>query len=145
METWVKPSTDGNVALLWGGTSNNGPHMVLPGNNTWRIGFWGGADVNGTGVDTSAFHHIAGTFDGSSLRLYKDGSLIAGPVAASPATSSNPGAVIGSAFGAFYFNGDVDELRISSTNRSAAWITTEYNNQNSPGTFITMGSENCAF
>jgi len=145
METWVKPSTDGNVALLWGGTSNNGPHMVLPGNNTWRVGFWGGADVNGTGVDTSAFHHIAGTFDGSSLRLYKDGSLIAGPIAASPATSSNPGAVIGSAFGAFYFNGDVDELRISSTNRSAAWITTEYNNQNSPGTFITMGSENCAF
>ena len=36
-------------------TSNNGPHMVLPGNNTWRVGFWGGADVNGTGVDTSHF------------------------------------------------------------------------------------------
>ena len=27
------------------------------------------------------------------------------------------------------------------SNRSAAWITAEYNNQNSPGTFITMGSE----
>jgi len=145
METWVKPSTDGNAVIAWGGTSNNGPHLVLPGNNTWRVGFWGGADVNGTGVDTSAFHHIVGTFDGSSLRLYKDGSLIAGPIAASPTTSSNPGAVIGSAYGAFYFNGDLDELRISSTNRSAAWITTEYNNQNSPGTFITMGSENCAF
>src|SRR5438874_4316554 len=145
MEAWVKPSTNGNAVLAWGGTSNNGPHMVLPGNNTWRVGFWGGVDINGTGVDTTAFHHIAGTFDGSNLRLYKDGSLIAGPVAASPATSSNPGAAIATSFGAFYFNGDVDELRISSTNRSAGWITTEYNNQNSPGTFITMGSENCAF
>ena len=145
METWIKPTTDGNVALLWGGTSNNGPHMVLPGNNTWRVGFWGGADINGTGVDTTAFHHIVGTFDGSSLRLYKDGSLIAGPVAATPATSANPAAAIGSAFGAFYFNGDIDELRISSTNRPTDWIAAEYNNQNSPGTFITMGSENCAF
>ena len=145
METWVKPSTDGNAVMAWGGTSNNGPHMVLLGNNTWRVGFWGGADVNGTGVDTTAFHHIVGTFDGSSLRLYKDGSLIAGPTAASPTTSSNTGAAIATSFGAYYFDGNVDELRISNTNRSAAWITTEYNNQNSPGTFITMGSENCAF
>ena len=48
-------------------------------------------------------------------------------------------------FGAFYFDGNVDELRISNTNRSAAWITTVYNNQNSPGTFIMMGSENALF
>ena len=145
MEAWVKPSTDGNAVLAWGGTSNNGPHMILPGNNTWRVGFWGGADVNGTGVDTSAFHHIVGTFDGSNLRLYNDGSLIAGPIAASPTTSSNPSAAIGRSFGAFYFDGDIDELRISSTNRSADWIAAQYNNQSSPGTFITMGSESCAF
>ncbi len=143
METWVKPSTDGNAVMAWGGTSNNGPHMVLLGNNTWRVGFWGGADVDGTGVDLTAFHHIAGTFDGSSLRLYKDGLLIAGPVAATPATASNPGAAIGSAFGGFYFNGDIDELRISNTNRSANWIAAEYSNQNNPGAFITMGSESC--
>ena len=68
---------------------------------------WGGADINGTGVDITAFYYIVGTFDGSSLRLYKDGSLIAGPVAATPATAANPAAVIGSAFGAFYFNGDI--------------------------------------
>ena len=145
METWVKPATDGNVALFWGQTSNNGPHMVLPGNNTWRLGFWGGANVNGTGVDISAFHHIVGTFDGSNLRLYKDGSLIAGPTAASPTTSSSSGATIGSVAGVFDWNGDMDEVRISSVARSVDWIATEYSNQNSPGTFITMGSESCAF
>ena len=37
----------------------------------------------------------------------------------------------------------LDEVRLSSSIRSAAWITTEYNNQSSPGTFITMGSESC--
>src|SRR5205823_10016443 len=38
----------------------------------------------------------------------------------------------------------LDEVRLSSSTRSAAWITTEYNNQSSPGTFITIGSESCA-
>ena len=38
----------------------------------------------------------------------------------------------------------LDEVRLSSSIRSADWITAEYNNQNSPGTFITMGSESCA-
>src|SRR4029077_10889754 len=143
MEAWVKPTTDGNVVLMWGGTSNNGPHMVLPGNNSWRVGFWGGADATGTGVDTTAFHHIVGTFDGSSLRLYKDGSLLARPTAASPAASSSPGITIVSLAGFFCWNGEIDEVRISSVTRSADWITAEYNNQNSPGTFITMGNESC--
>src|SRR5204862_4069024 len=38
----------------------------------------------------------------------------------------------------------LDEVRLSSSTRSATWITTEYNNQSSPGTFITIGSESCA-
>src|SRR4029079_19487769 len=37
----------------------------------------------------------------------------------------------------------LDEVKLSTSVRSAAWITTEYNNQSSPGTFITMGSESC--
>ena len=69
METWVKPTTDGNAVMASGERSNNGPHMILLGNNTWRVGFWGGTAVDGTGVDTTAFHHIAGTFDGSNLRI----------------------------------------------------------------------------
>jgi hypothetical protein len=39
------------------------------------------------------------------------------------------------------FYGIIDEVKYLSTNRSADWIKTEYNNQNSPSTFYTMGSE----
>lgn len=35
------------------------------------------------------------------------------------------------------FNGIIDETRISNIGKSADWITTEYNNQNSPSTFYT--------
>ncbi|WP_020402056.1 DUF2341 domain-containing protein [Gracilimonas tropica] len=35
------------------------------------------------------------------------------------------------------FNGSIDEVRISNVARSADWIATEYNNQNTPATFIS--------
>jgi hypothetical protein len=40
-----------------------------------------------------------------------------------------------------YFNGIIDETRVSMTARSAGWIQTEYNNQNSPDTFVKVGVE----
>ncbi|MBU1852305.1 MAG: DUF2341 domain-containing protein, partial [Candidatus Omnitrophica bacterium] len=39
------------------------------------------------------------------------------------------------------FNGIIDEVNISSTARSAGWISTSYNNQDSPSTFHSTGSE----
>lgn len=38
-----------------------------------------------------------------------------------------------------FFDGYLDECRISNVARSATWISTEYNNQNSPSTFYTKG------
>ena len=43
--------------------------------------------------------------------------------------------------GGSVFNGLIDEVRISNTARSPSWILTEYNNQNNPSTFYTIGSE----
>ncbi len=48
---------------------------------------------------------------------------------------------IGRRVGGAYFNGLIDEIRISSTARSADWIATEYANQNSPDTFLSFGSQ----
>jgi hypothetical protein len=39
------------------------------------------------------------------------------------------------------FDGVIDEVRISSTARSDAWLNTEYNNQSDPATFFTLGPE----
>jgi len=39
------------------------------------------------------------------------------------------------------FNGIIDEVRISNSVRSAAWVSTEYSNQNSPSTFYSVGAE----
>lgn len=39
----------------------------------------------------------------------------------------------------FHFNGFLDEFKIADTVRSNDWISTEYNNQNSPSTFASKG------
>ena len=41
-----------------------------------------------------------------------------------------------------FWNGTIDEVRISSSARSADWIAAEYNNQSSPSTFYNFGAEN---
>jgi hypothetical protein len=43
---------------------------------------------------------------------------------------------IGRSYAGEYFNGDICEIRISSVIRSSQWINTEFNNINSPSTFI---------
>ncbi len=40
-----------------------------------------------------------------------------------------------------FWNGTLDEVRISTVVRAPDWITTEYNNQLAPGTFETLGTE----
>ncbi|MBI2834589.1 MAG: LamG domain-containing protein [Acidobacteria bacterium] len=71
-------------------------------------------EVVGTGdVLDGAWHHIAGTWDGSTLRLYVDGTLDGAPVSLS-APAGNTGTVnIGFWwFGGRPFNGAIDEVEI---------------------------------
>lgn len=84
----------------------------------------------------SAWSHVAGTFDGNTMRMYLNGVQ-------DPTTLSTPGIIdYGSSRGAAIgkdslftsssvegWNGLVDELRISSVARGADWIATEYNNE----------------
>jgi RHS repeat-associated protein len=52
-----------------------------------------------------------------------------------------PGTNSTSTNGWFYFNGSLDEVEVSSIARSSGWVQAEYNNQSSPSTFFTLGTE----
>jgi len=39
-----------------------------------------------------------------------------------------------------WFQGRQDEISVDAASRSPGWITTDYNTQNSPSTFLTAGS-----
>jgi hypothetical protein len=71
----------------------------------------------GTGLWNGAFHHVVGTYDGSTVRLYVDGSQIGSGTPASPPiryAANNPDLFIGSFEGqsSFDFTGNIDEVQV---------------------------------
>jgi hypothetical protein len=90
------------------------------------------------------WYHLVGTWNSTSIRLYIDGSEDSTPQTGwsiSTPTSVTIGRASTLSPPINYFNGIIDEVRISNTARSAGWIATRYNNQHSPGTFYSVGGE----
>jgi hypothetical protein len=102
-------------------------------------------DLVGTSaISTSAFSHIVGTYDGANMRVYVNGAqegvlactgsvdtdtgrtLTIGCMARTPLTPAYP------------FAGLIDEVRVSSTARSASYVTATYNNISAPGSFYAV-------
>ncbi|MCL5970130.1 MAG: LamG domain-containing protein, partial [Patescibacteria group bacterium] len=97
-------------------------------------------------VTDGAWHKLDGTYDGQNFKIYVDGALkntTAKNGVIDYGVLQNIGVRIGAEAGiiAKYFNGYQDETRISDSARSSDWISTEYNNENSPTTFFSIGSE----
>jgi Peptidase family C25/Concanavalin A-like lectin/glucanases superfamily/Domain of unknown function (DUF2341)/Propeptide_C25 len=91
-------------------------------------------------LSLNTWYYAVGTYDGSYSTLYVNGAQIdrqpvGSPIIAEPGLPVWMGADGSPAF----FNGPEDEVRISGTARSKCWIETEYNNENNPGGFVTLG------
>lgn len=94
-------------------------------------------------VQTGQWSNIAATFDGASVMLYLNGSLVGSTSRTANVTASSFGLIIGQGNGGLYSNfiGLIDEPRISPVAQDAAWLLTEYNNQNNPATFYAVSAE----
>jgi hypothetical protein len=74
--------------------------------------------------------------------LYLQGAAAGtGALAAYPPQNGSIFNIGVSSAGISYFNGLVDEVRISNLARSAGWLATEYNNQSNPTGFASLSSE----
>lgn len=114
--------------------------------------FFSVRDSNGTAINTGNstttitdgnWHHLVGVKNGNTTHIYVDGTL----------ENSNSGTFGGNFDGGtvqvgrfnaspfYYADASLDEFRYMNSAPSAEWIETEFNNQNSPGTFHTIGSE----
>lgn len=96
-----------------------------------------------TSLSDATWYYITGTYDGSNVRYYINGSS-QGSTAAT-FTIGNYDTTYGLGIGDNAhsdspFKGTIDELRVVDTVRSGDWITAEYNNQNSPSTFYSFGN-----
>lgn len=105
--------------------------------------------VSGNVTNTGAWMHWAVVLDNatSTMSLYKNGAVLATANGTVTRTPQDIEASTANYFGRsqyaadHYIDAQFDEFRISSVARSAGWITTSYNNQNSPSSFYTLAAE----
>jgi MSHA biogenesis protein MshQ len=95
--------------------------------------------------DTGIWYHTAGTWDGNTLYLYINGELDNSTYLGDVFIKDDTKALqIGNHWWDHWFPGIIDEVRISETCRSDAWIITSFNNMDDSSSFYIVGPEESA-
>jgi hypothetical protein len=99
-----------------------------------------GSDVAPAADD---WYYVVSTYDGTTQKIYVDGVLNQQQARSGSISTNSFGLAIGENLEQTgrYWDGLIDEIRISNSARSLEWIEAEFNNQNSPDTFMTFGPE----
>jgi hypothetical protein len=100
----------------------------------FRDGSSGNAGPSASGVIDDTWHFIHLTRSGTTAISYIDGALEDSVTNSEIASDGGNGLIIGQT-GGQYFDGLLDEVRISNSVLTVNWITTEHNNQNDNGSF----------
>jgi hypothetical protein len=156
LQAWVRyaSATHGFMGPLNHKGWNNG-YRVLMGENETTFTFQlpgSSYDLESAGtLSTGAWHHVVATYDGANMKIYIDGAKDTNELAKTDNIISVPPTEnevwIGHAdqpkdvAWSYPWEGQIDEVRISASARSADWVATEYNNQSSPSTFLSAGAE----
>jgi hypothetical protein len=132
----------GNGATIAGNASTY--PMYFYNGNLYVNGGGGYGDISYGTVNAGSWYYWTVTSNSAqtTATAYKNGSSL-GTISYGGSPSVNAMlnyAQSGSGDG-YSIGGTVDELRIAQTNFPSSWILTEYNNQSSPSTFYTLGSE----
>jgi hypothetical protein len=142
---WIKTTTSGASVLYkmesgsfidrYEMTLNTGCLQVgLIGSN--GVGSSNVAEFVNCDIDDGDWHLVAVTYNYTSdnIRYYIDGALVD---TQSLSITAGMGGSADSLFIGDQAGSILDEVRLSNTDRSTDWLTTEYNNQSSPTTFTT--------
>ncbi len=144
VSSWIKVATAVVVGMALEGRNGSGDGDALYVLDKANLFAAPAATITSTvSVGNAAWHYIVGAYTPSTGLIYVDNNSAVSGGWTSHGWNVNGGGgqnrIARDFAGAFYAQSS-DELRFSTSQRSAAWISTEYNNQNSPGTFIIAGS-----
>lgn len=147
---WIKMTGTDKFAFIAINTSSGGNELLfmrnVSGGNSINIVASSATTISGSdAINDDSWHYLAYSNDGSSGELWIDG-VSQGTHSYTSSFVSSMLWSIGQEYDAGMAWGDnllgsVDEIRIATVNRSSAWVVTEYNNQNSPATFYSVGTE----
>ena len=98
-------------------------------------------EVRGGAVTVAAWHQLAATWDGATVRLYVDGAEVDSAVASGAlALDLEAPLVVGNTANASGpLDGRIDQVRVGHVARSAADLATEQANVSQPAAFVSLG------
>jgi hypothetical protein len=123
---WLRPDSDATEHMLTFGWSSYGGRGGNHGDVAFTMGEW---------------HHVVGTFELGQPRLYLDGDEVLDADQHHEYFEISEPSTLGYDPEGGTYAGQIDEVRISSEARTAAWIATEHRNQRSPESFVLCGEE----
>ena len=130
VEVVFRPTSGDLVNELINKTPNDAGGLQLRGDSGQGPNFWtGGGTVNGRlGWVAYGWQYAAAVLSGTTLPiLYLDGYFHdSGSSTGTPSNSTS--FLVGRRWDGHYFNGDIDEVRLSDVVRSPAWIKANYYN-----------------
>jgi hypothetical protein len=119
LEAWVFPTTSSGVrdVLIKEGTGVDLYNLYA---RNWRglpeaniLAGGSNRTSEGMALPANAWTHLAGTYDGTALRLFVNGVQVASaPVGGSIASSTGPLRVGGNGLWGEFFQGRIDEIRV---------------------------------
>ncbi len=124
--------------------------VLFGANHNFRFyinGGAGGVIVTSTvSAVSGTFYHVVATWNDTSkdLHIVVNGTDTVNNVGTGTIPSATANVLIGRReYTGFTqpWDGTIDECRISNVVRASAWITTSYNNQNSPSTFYSVSAQ----
>jgi len=126
-----------NTIMLFNRQNGGGPDLFFYNNKiSWNT--WNGDSnpfcVYPASINDGQFHHYTAVIANGATKLYYDGVLCGTANYANPSGSFNISSNAG-----YDWNGKIDEMRVSSTARSAAWAAATYKSETND--FLTFGQE----
>ncbi len=132
IEVWAKKNSQKHyqMYITKGIASANTGYQLMDYGTTGRIVLRWGSDGNNIVTDevvpTDKWYHIVGTYDGSDLRIYLNGSLSKKVPYTTNAVANTDPLRIGRRSDGYFFDGTLDEVRIYNKALSSAEIQQLY-------------------
>lgn len=145
LSAWIKPSGTSGHRGFWGAPYLSTAALeirLVDGNNKINILHSNvSSDYTSSGSASSgSWTKVDVTVDGSgNFNVYINGALDGSYTNATAFSQTSTFIGVRNEYGEF-FEGSIDDPKISDSVRSANWITAEYNNQSSPSTFEAFGA-----
>jgi hypothetical protein len=141
----------GIVGNFQSGSSPQNGWVIARASGDTKFSFWadgtansnGGKAVGTTVIQTGVWYHVVGTYDGTNVKIYVNGSLENSVAYSTTPGTTNQPLVIGRWYGNYddyYTDGKIDQIRIFNKAISADEVTKLYNEIQCANTIATPES-----